>query len=297
MTIARWLDARHEPPPEPARIADALTGGCHNFAADREVAQRLLDADPNMYWWVAAHHDVRTRAMIALARAGIRQWMHLGCGLANDASAYALLDDDPCLGGGRLVCVDGDPVVVEHLRGLSPPSNPDLRVTAVCACLDDPHQLMADIARCDGVDFGEPVAILLTGVLHEVGDAVAAALLTVLREHVMTGSYLVLSHPSSPHPRTAALTTAIEHYQHVTGTTWTLRGPDTAPALLGRGWTPLPPGIVAVGRWHPFPRLGDEDVDEKDPARADALRAAGGWAVLAAASPPRNRRGTNGTRH
>jgi hypothetical protein len=286
MSIETLLDLRWDPPPGPARIADALTRGRHNFPADRKVAQRLLAADPNMYWWVAAHYHFRTQAMIALARAGIRQWVHLACGVANDASAYALLDDDPCLGGGRLVCVDDDPIVVEHLRGLSPLANPDLRVTAVCAGLDDPHQLMADIAYRDGVDFGEPVAILLTGVLHEVGDAVAATLLAVLREHVMTGSYLVLSHPGRPYPMTAALTTAIEHYQHVTGTTWTLRGPNTALSLLGRGWTPLSPGIVAVGRWHPVPPFDDEDIDERDPADPDPLYAAAGWAVLAAASPP-----------
>jgi hypothetical protein len=283
MSIEMLLDPLREPPPGPARIADALTRGWHNFAADRQVARRLLAADPNMYWWVAAHYHFRSQAMIALARAGIRQWIHLGCGVANDASAYALLDDATCLGGGRLVCVDDDPVIVEHLRGLAPPANPDLRVTAVRAGLDDPHQLMADIVHRDGVDLGEPVAILLTGVLHEVGDTIAAALLTVLREYVMTGSYLVLSHPSSPHPMTAALTAAIEHYQHVTDTTWTLRGPHTAPPLLGDGWTPLPPGIVDVGRWQPFPRLGDEDVDEQDPAGPDALRTAAGWAVLAAA--------------
>jgi len=285
MNIETLPDLLRDPPPEPARIADALTRGRHNFAADRQVAQRLLAADPAMYWWVAAHYQFRTEAVIALARAGIRQWVHLGCGVANDASAYVLLDDDPGLGGGRLVCVDDDPIVVEHLRGLSPPANPDLRVTAVCASLDDPHQLMAEIAYRDGVDFGEPVAILLTGVLHEVGAAVAATLLAVLREHVMTGSYLVLSHPGSPYPMTTALTTAIEHYQHVTGTTWTLRGPETASSLLGRGWTPLPPGIVAVGRWHPAPPFDYEDIDERDPADPATLYAGAGWAVLAAASP------------
>jgi hypothetical protein len=286
MNVNTVLDLLREPPPEPARIADALTGEWNNFPADRQVAQRLLAADPAMYWWVAAHYQFRTEAVIALAHAGIRQWVHLGCGVANDASAYALLDNEPCLGGGRLVCVDDDPIVVEHLRSLPPPANPDLHVTAMCAGLDDPHQLMADIANRDGVDLGEPVAIILTGALHEIRDAATAALLTALREHVMTGSYLVLSHPSSPYPMTAALTAAIDHYQHVTGTTWTLRGPETAPGLLGPGWTPLPPGIVAVGRWHPVPRLDDEDADEGDPDGPDALRAAAGWATLAAASPP-----------
>lgn len=285
MSIATSFGPRPDPPPGTARIADALTRGRNHLAADREVAQRLLAADPNMYWWAAAHDRFRTQAVLALARAGMRQWIHLGCGVANDASVYTLLDDDPCL-GGRLVCVHDDPIVVEHLRAQPAPANPGLRVTALRAGLDDPHRLMADIADRDGVDLGEPVAVLLTGVLHEVGDAVAATLLTALRERVVTGSHLVLSHPASPHPMTAGLAAAIEHYQQITGTTWTMRDPDAARALLGGGWTPLPPGIVAVGRWHPVPRLEDEDVDEQDPPGPDALREARGWAVLAAAAPP-----------
>jgi hypothetical protein len=284
MNIPTLSDRLVDPPPSPARIADALTRGGHNFPADREVARRLLAADPDMYWWAAAHDHVRTQAMIALARTGTRQWIHLGCGMPNAASAYVLLDDDPDLGGGRLVCVDNDPCVSEHLRGLPSPTNPNLRVTAVCASLNDPDHLMADIASRNGVDLGEPVAFLLTGVLHTLGDAAAATLLTVLREWVVRGSYLLLSHPSSPHPMTAALAAAIEYYQHVTRTVWTLRGPDTARRLLGHGWTPLAPGVVDVGRWHPIPRLDDED-DEAE-AESHPLHTAAGWAVLAAASPP-----------
>jgi hypothetical protein len=201
------------------------------------------------------------------------------------ASAFTLLGDDPDLGGGRLVCADDDPCVIAYLRQLRPPANPNLRVTPLRSSFDDPDQLMVDIASVDGVDLGEPVAILLTGVLHHVNDPAAADLLTTLREHVMTGSYLVLSHPSSPSPMTAQLAAAIVHYQHATGTTWTLRDPDAAPRLLGRGWTAQPPGITAVGRWHPTPPLDDED----DPDGHHPLAAVSGWAVLAAATPPPRR--------
>lgn len=286
MTIARLLDQTLELPPEPARIIDALTGGLHNFSGDRQVAQQLLDADPNLSWWVNAHHRFRTQAMIFLAAdAGIRQWIDLGCGMANAASTYTLLADDPDLGGGRLVGVDNDPVAIAHLRTRPTPANPPLHVTALCAGLCDPHQVMADIVGRDGVDLGEPVAILLTNVLQFLDDTAAATLLAALREYVMTGSYLVLSHPSSPRPMTAPLRAAIARFQHVTNTTWTLREPDTAARLLGDGWIPQPPGLVPVGHWHPVPGPGHEDVDEQDLPWPEAMREAAGWAVLATAGP------------
>ncbi len=284
MTVARLLDHRLEPLPEPARIVDALAGGVLNFGGDREAARRLLDADPNLSWWVTAHHHFRTQAMIALAAAGIRQWLDVGCGMANAASAYALLSDTPCMGGGRLVCVDDDPVAVTHLRGL-PPANPALHVTALCAGLRDPHQVMADIVQRDAVDLGEPVAILLTNVLQYLDDAAAAALLATLREYVTAGSYLVLSHPARLHPMTGPLQAAINYFQYVTDTTWTLREPDTASRLLGDGWIPQPPGIVPVGHWHPIPCPEHDDVDEQDLPWPDVMREAAGWAVLAVAAP------------
>jgi hypothetical protein len=287
MTIARLLDRTLELPPEPARIIDALTGGLHNFSCDRQVAQQLLDADPNLSWWVSAHHHFRTQAMIALASAGIRQWIDLGCGMANAASAYTLLADDPGLGGGRLVCVDNDPVAITHLCTLPPPANADLHVTALCAGLREPHQVMADIAQRDAVDLGEPVAILLTNVLQYLDDTAAVTLLTALREYITTGSYLVLSHPSSPRPMTAPLRAAITHFQHITDTTWALREPDTAMRLLAGGWIPQPPGIVAVGQWHPACPANEGVDDQDDLPWPDAMRDTAGWAVLATAAPPR----------
>jgi len=39
-------DAEYSSRPSSARIYDALLGGNHNFAADREAAKKLLEAIP-----------------------------------------------------------------------------------------------------------------------------------------------------------------------------------------------------------------------------------------------------------
>ncbi|RSM56799.1 hypothetical protein DMB66_32790 [Actinoplanes sp. ATCC 53533] len=274
-----------EPGPADARVFDALTRGDDNISADREVASRLEAADPRVYWWAVAHWHFRRQAMIALADAGFRQWIDLGCGLPNAASAYDLLATDPALGGGRLVCVDNDPIVITHLQHRPPPAT-GLHVAAVLGDLRDPDQVMADIVRLDVVDLGEPVAVLLTAVLHHLDDPAAGRLLAVLRDYVVAGSVLVVSHPSSPPLISPPLRAAAAHYQRATGAHWTLRAISTAPDLLGPWWIPHPPGITPVGRWHPAsadPNPGDD----QDPPELEALRAAPGWAVLAAAcSPP-----------
>lgn len=282
-----WSDADDIlAPPADARVFDALTNGRrHSTVADRDVAHRLLDADPRMSDWAGAHRHFRSRAMAALADAGIRQWLDLGCGLPTDTSAYDLLTTDQTLGGGRLVCVDADPIVAIHLRHRPSPAA-GVRVTALQGDLRQPDQVMADIDSLNVIDLGEPVAILLTAVLHHLDDAAAGRLLAVLRDYVVTGSVLVLSHLSSPPLMTPPLHAAIAHYQHATGATWTLRDITAVTGLLGPGWTPRPPGVTAVGRWHPNSAAADPD-DDQDSLGPEALRTAPGWAVVAAA----------GTRH
>jgi hypothetical protein len=262
-----------------ARVFDALIGGVHNFTVDRRVARQLLDADPSMRWWAATHPLFRARAITMLADIGIRQWVDLGCGWPTADSTYDLLHAG-LAPGSRLVCLDRDPAVVAYLKSLSPPAAAGLTVAAVRGDLADPRQVIAAIASVDVVDLGEPVAVLCTGVLHHLTDLAAAALLASLRDNVVAGSYLVLSHPSRPEPFTGALDTAIRAGQAATGTTWTLRDIHAAPHLLTGGWTPLPPGCTPVGEWRYTADPDDEDLTDAHP-----IRAAAGWAVLATAAP------------
>jgi hypothetical protein len=73
-----------EPPdfskPNVARVHDALLGGHDNFAADRELAGRLLKICPGLSSAVRENKAFIARAADWAARQGIRQFADLGTG-------------------------------------------------------------------------------------------------------------------------------------------------------------------------------------------------------------------------
>jgi hypothetical protein len=108
-----------EPPdmsqPNVARVHDALLGGHDNFAADRELAGRLLEICPGLGSAVRENKAFIARAADWAAPQGIRQFADLGTGLPAHPSAAAVRAVTPSV---RLVYVDNDPVVTAHVRAL-----------------------------------------------------------------------------------------------------------------------------------------------------------------------------------
>ncbi|HEX8630844.1 MAG TPA: SAM-dependent methyltransferase [Catenuloplanes sp.] len=151
----------------------------------------------------------------------------------------------------------------------------------------DPVKVLNTVAEHGLIDFGQPVAVL-TAVLQHLSDSDAVELPRTIRDYVTRDSHLVLSHPSTPEPGNADLADAIEHYQTTTAT-WTLRDISQAPALLGTGWTPRPPGITAIGLWHPD--IAAPGALDEDPRFVEAQAGIPGWAVIAAAAPTPPRHG------
>jgi S-adenosyl methyltransferase len=67
--------------PNVARTYDALLGGHHNLAADRELARRLLEICPELASAARQNRAFITRAVTWAARQGIRQFADLGTGM------------------------------------------------------------------------------------------------------------------------------------------------------------------------------------------------------------------------
>ncbi len=75
--------------PNVARIYDYLLGGKDNFAADRQAAQRLIEATPDMAGVVRDNRAFIRRVVRYLAaEAGIRQFLDLGTGLPTQANVH-----------------------------------------------------------------------------------------------------------------------------------------------------------------------------------------------------------------
>ena len=106
--------------PNVARIYDYILGGKDNFAADRQAAQQLLAALPDIAGTVRDNRAFIGRVVRFLAgEAGIRQFLDLGAGLPTQdcvhEMAQAIAPD------ARVVYVDNDPVACSHGQALLGP--------------------------------------------------------------------------------------------------------------------------------------------------------------------------------
>ncbi|MFF2618825.1 SAM-dependent methyltransferase [Kitasatospora sp. NPDC058046] len=199
-----------------ARVSNLLLGGKDSFRADRAVADRLREADPS--WADTAKAARRSVLELAgrLAARGVGQFVDLGCGLTTSDHPHApralrplhtaVL---PAFPGARIVYADRDPMVLAHARALLHTQMPG-RARHLMADLTSVGPLTeALLGPNAGLDRRQPVAVVLSDVLHELTDPQIAELLTALREGLPPGSRLVLSHrhAGSDEARRAAIAT------------------------------------------------------------------------------------------
>src|SRR6201984_3287734 len=101
----------------PARVYDYWLGGKDNFAADREAAEQVIAANPNVLPGVRAHRAFLGRAVRYLAgEAGIRQFLDLGTGLPTAENTHQVAQ--ATAPDARIVYADNDPMVLTHARAL-----------------------------------------------------------------------------------------------------------------------------------------------------------------------------------
>ncbi len=101
----------------PARVYNVWLGGKDHFAADREVAAKVIGQRPQVVDAAIANRHFLGRAVRYLARYhGIRQFLDIGTGLPAPENTHEVAQQvDPW---SRVVYVDSDPVVLAHARAL-----------------------------------------------------------------------------------------------------------------------------------------------------------------------------------
>ncbi len=250
----QWVSDPAAPMPDfdtsvahPARVYDYWLGGKDNYAADREAAERVLAVSPGLRFRVRANRAFLARAVRYLAgEAGIRQFLDIGTGIpsANNTHevAQAVAPDS------RIVYVDNDPIVLAHARALL--TSTEQGVTAyIQADLRNTQDILDAATRT--LDFGEPVAIMLLGILHLISDAEDPyAIVARLLDAVPAGSYLTISHPASDIHATQA--EAQRRYNERVSTPQTLRSHAQVSRFFD-GLSLVPPGVVYVHTWRPDP--------------------------------------------
>lgn len=234
------------PPPNIARIYDYLLGGKDNFAPDRAVGDRIRQALPAVHLGVEQQRAVLRRVVRYLVQErGVRQLVDIGSGLptADNVHQIAQLVDP----SARVVYVDNDEVVLAHARALLA----DSKVTVVVAGdLREPAALLAEPDLRGHIDFEQPVALLLCGILHYVLDAEQPGrLVRELVDELPPGSYVFIHH----------LITAGEGEQGTAEAEAALRQGvgrgqfRTLPEVAGflDGLELVEPGVVTVTEWRP----------------------------------------------
>src|SRR5690242_6751281 len=173
-----------------ARIYDAMLGGVHNFAIDREALAAFTAIDPQVRSLARANRAFLRRAVRFLVDAGVRQFLDIGSGIPTVGNVHQVARD--ATPDARVVYVDVDPVAVTHSRAIL---GDDPQTAVLAADLRDPERIL-DGARVTGLfDFDKPIAVLVLGVLHFIPDTDDPAGITArLRDVVSAGSYLAISH-------------------------------------------------------------------------------------------------------
>ena len=251
--------------PNVARVYDALLGGTHNFAADRELAQSLRDIDPQAETFARMNRAFLGRVVRFLAtEAGIRQFLDIGSGIPTEGNVHDVAHRiDPA---ARVLYVDNDPVAVAHAKAMLAGTE---RAAVVQADLRQPERLLAHEVVRDTLDFDQPVAVLLVSILHFVADDEdPAAILGRLRAALAAGSYLALSHATTE-DRPDAVKAAAQAYERASAQA-TPRSYQEILDLLG-GLELVEPGLVYLPQWRP---TSPDDVGDH-PERCMMLAAVG----------------------
>jgi SAM-dependent methyltransferase len=229
-----------------ARVYNYWLGGKDNYAPDREAAAQVIEAYPPIRVSVRAQRAFLRRAVSYLAaEAGLRQFLDIGTGLPSADNTHEVAQR--AAPAARIVYVDNDPIVLAHARALLT-SSPDGATAYLDADLRDTGKILHAAAGI--LDFDQPVAVMLVGVLHCIPDAGdPAGLVRQLVAALAPGSYLVVAHPASDiHPE--QIGDAATRFNRVMDDGVTLR----THAQVGRflaGLELVEPGLVQLHRWRP----------------------------------------------
>lgn len=229
-----------------ARVWDYWLGGKDNYPVDRQVGDRIAEMLPEIVAHARANRMFLGRAVRFLAGdAGIRQFLDIGAGLPTVDNTHEVAQRvaPQC----RVVYVDNDPLVLVYAKALLT-SAPEGATAYLHADLRDPGDVLAGAART--LDFTEPVALMILGVLwHILDDGQVRAILGRLMRAVASGSYLVIAHPTLE-VTGDKMARAIAYWNEHGTPAGRSRTPAELIDLLD-GLDLVEPGVVSSTRWRP----------------------------------------------
>jgi len=245
--------------PNIARVWDYWLGGKDNFAADRDLAHKMLELYPLSAQMARENRQFLGRAVGYVAGRGIRQFIDVGAGLPTAVNTH----DVACgaAPGAKVAYVDNDPIVLAHAQALLATAP---GVIALAGDMRDPEAILADPGLARLISLDEPVCVLLSGVLHFVDASAARQIATAFTHAIPAGSYVIISVGTGAENAAArdyrAAYTAARLYFHRPGEIMSFFD----------GLELVPPGLVQVRGW-----AGDGPLPVLEPRQGSFLGGVG----------------------
>ncbi|GAA2944887.1 SAM-dependent methyltransferase [Streptomyces enissocaesilis] len=244
--VSRQSDRINTAQPHTARIWNYWLGGKDHYAVDQEAGDQIRKLHPGIGDYARADRLFLGRAVRHLAAdRGIRQFLDIGTGLPTADNTHEVAQRS--VPESRIVYVDNDPLVLAHARALLT-STPEGRTDYLDEDLRNVDLILEHAAKT--LDFGEPVALMLLGVVIFLeDDEEAYGIVGRLMDALPSGSHLVLSHTVTD-PAMPDVDAAVAFWNEHGTPKLTQRTPDQVARFFD-GLELLDPGVVSCSRWRP----------------------------------------------
>jgi hypothetical protein len=231
--------------PHAARVYDYALGGKDNYAADRSLIDKLSAIIPDTPLVARENRAFLGRVVHFLTQAGIRQFLDIGSGLPTQGNVHEVAQG--VAPDSRVVYADYDSIVIAHSRELLTGID---NAVVVQKDVRQPGDLLDDPKVRKMIDFDQPMAVLLVGLLHLVSESDdPAAIVARFRAAMPSGSYLAICHITGDHQPPDAVTQ------------WTDLFGGMAEPMVPRtheqigaffeGMELVDPGLVQAWEWRP----------------------------------------------
>ncbi|WP_433680447.1 SAM-dependent methyltransferase [Nocardia sp. CA-119907] len=243
MTSSRSTVEIDQTKPSISRVYDALLGGKDNYPVDERVCEHLRATTPHIDDLAKLNREILGRGVRYLAsEAGLKQYLDLGAGLPTVENTHQIAQSlQP---GAHVVYVDNDPIVLAHGRALLEENDQTVVVTAD---LRNPDNVLEhpDVQRM--IDFDQPVAVMLVGLLHYLhDDEDPAAVVDGYMNAVPAGSHLFITHFCDSGPEAERTEKSFLEFLG----SGRFRTQDEILDLF-LGYDLAEPGLVYLPRWRP----------------------------------------------
>lgn len=245
--------------PVSARIWNYWMGGKDYYSIDKEAGDEFALVYPGIVDEARASRQFLARVVRFLAvEAGIRQFLDIGTGLPGPDNTHEIAQR--AAPESRIVYVDNDPLVLAHARALLTTSGTRGSTDYIDADLNIPGEIL-DIARTK-LDFTQPIAIMLMGILGHIGDPnedddrVARSIVDLLKVALPPGGYLAIYDGADIDP---AYIAGIEAYNQSGAIPYRVRSIRQITRFFD-GLQLVDPGVVPIHQWRPDPGLPSKKV-------------------------------------